>query len=226
MAKQMQRKPDWQRFQRVMTEREIKRLVHFTKFQSIVAIVGEGRILSREDLVKVDYEWRELLDPNCIGERARRDDPGYLCTSIMHPSVDLLEVFRDKWYPDRKFCVVGIQPTYIYESQTVFSISNATYTSSKKFGINNRFETFAAMFHDQLPGKSGTLQYRDPQLQAYFTTDPQAEVRIKSEIPYSDILFIACRNKFEFDLLASAFEVLNLSTEKLRVKPTLFEYRS
>lgn len=57
------------------------------------------------------------------------------------------------------------------------------------------------------------------------TTDPQAEMLIESEIPYEDIIFIACRNQAEHDLLASAFDILKLPTEKLCVNSTLFEAR-
>jgi hypothetical protein len=146
----------------------------------------------------------------------------------MHPNIYLLDVFQNRWHPGSRFCIIGITPKYIYQANTRFAVSNATYNSAIRFGINGSIETFQAMFADRI-----TVDHPHPRhitvrtrtLPSYYPTDPQAEVLISDQIPYEDFLFIACRNQFEHDLLASAFDVLGLPTEKLRVDPTLFESR-
>jgi ssDNA thymidine ADP-ribosyltransferase, DarT len=224
----MQLKPNYQDFQNIINQRQIERIVHFTRFESITAIVGEGKILPRNQLHNISSDWQELVMPNT--ER-RRDDTSFLNTSIMHPNVYLMNIFRDKWHQGSRFCVIGIIPEYIYEAETKFSISNATYQPAIKFGINGSLRTFNEMFAQQVSGKfdrrSSTyeINQRKSTLPDYYTTDTEAEVLIRCEIPYNDIIFIACRDKFEHDILASAFDILELPTEKLCVEATFFESR-
>lgn len=225
----MNLKPDYQDFKSIIDKRGIKYLIHFTRFESVTAIVGEGKILPRNKLHNISYEWKELVSPN---SQKRFDDTKNLNTTIMHPTIYLLNIFRDKWYPGSRFCILGINPKYIYEEKTEFSITNATYDTAEEFGINRNLTTFNAMFMNQVTGKPirntnrRWITYRKSTLPEYYTTDPEAEALIESEIPYNDILFIACRNQYEHDILASAFDVLELPTEKFCVRPTLFEPRS
>ncbi len=179
--------------------------------------------MPRDKLHNIGYDWQELVMPN---SRERWDDPGNLNTSIMHPNVKLLNIFRDNHHRGYRFCVIGIAAKYIYEYQTKFSISNATYIGAKNYGIKGDLETFNALFMDRVPGRSGEETVRCSNLPSNYTTDPQAEVLIRSEIPYDDIIFIACRSQFEYDLLASAFDMLALPTEKICVTPALFELRN
>jgi hypothetical protein len=224
----MNLKPDYQDFKSIIDQRGIKYLIHFTRFESVTAIVGEGKILPRNKLHNISYEWQELVMPN---SKERWDDTKNLNTSIMHPNISLLNIFRDNHYPGSRFCILGINPTYIYEQNTEFSITNATYYPAKKFGINSFINTFKSMFMNEVSGKlignyKWETTFRKSTLPDYYPTDPQAEVLIQSEIPYNDIIFIACRNQYEHDILASAFDVLELPTEKLCVQPTLFKARS
>jgi ssDNA thymidine ADP-ribosyltransferase, DarT len=205
--------------------RGIEYLVHFTRFESITAIVGEGRILPRSKLHNIAFEWGELVTPN---SETRYDDPSEINTSIMHPNVYLLDIFQNRWHPGSRYCIIGINPKYIYEANTRFTVTNATYNSGIRFGINGRIETFRAMFAENISivnPHSRHVTVRNKALAAYYPTDPQAEVLISCEIPYDEFLFIACRDQFEYDLLASAFDVLRLPTEKFRVHSTLFKYR-
>jgi hypothetical protein len=146
----------------------------------------------------------------------------------MHPNVYLLDIFQKRWHPGSRFCVIGIQPKYIYERSTKFSTTNATYQTAT---IGDSFNAFRAMFSQRVVGRPNyqtrgrNVILRDVKLPSYYSTDPEAEVLVECEVPYSDILFIACRDQFEYDLLASAFDVLRLPTEKFHVNPTLFRYR-
>ncbi|MDJ0674717.1 MAG: DarT ssDNA thymidine ADP-ribosyltransferase family protein [Calothrix sp. MO_167.B42] len=225
----MNLKSDYQDFKSKIDQRGIQYLIHFTRFESVTAIVGERRILPRNQLHNISYDWRELVIPN---SSTRLDNPKHLNTSIMHPNIYLLNIFRDKWYPGSRFCIIGINPEYIYEEKTQFSITNATYKPAIKFGIKSNIQTFDAMFMEQVSGKwnksicQHKITVRKSTLADFYTTDPEAEVLIESEIPYNDILFIACRNQYEHDILASAFYVLELPMEKFCVQPTLFEPRS
>jgi len=225
----MNLKPDYQNFKSIIDNRGIEYLIHFTRFESVTAIVGERKILPRDQLHNISYEWQELVMPNST---TRRDNPKHLNTSIMHANIYLLNIFRDKWYPGSRFCILGINPKYIYEEKTEFSITNATYKPAIIFGIKSNIKTFNAMFMEQVSGRwdkynsQHKITVRKSTWADYYTTDPEAEVLIESEIPYNDILFIACRNQYEHDILASAFDVLELPTEKLCVQPTLFKPRS
>lgn len=217
----MKPKQNHAEFQAEINNRGIQYLVHFTRFEGITSIVGQREIVPRREFGTINYEWQELISPNCD---KRRDDDSFLNTSIMHPNYYLLGVFQNKWHPGSKFCVIGINPKYIFEVDTKFAISNATYRSTIKYGINGQLGTFRAMFSEKVIVQQRTVT-RPHTLPAYYPTHFEAEVLIRSRIPYDDIMFIACRDKFEFDFLASAFDVLNLPTEKFCVRPTLFEDR-
>lgn len=211
-------------YQAEINQRGIKHLIHFTRFESITAITGEGRILPRSELHNIAFEWGELVAPN---SETRYDDPREINTSIMHPNIYLLDVFH-RQHPGSRFCIIGINPKYIYEVKTRFAVSNATYNSAIRFGIDGRIETFRAMFAENIRITNPHSRHntaRNKTLALYYPTDPQAEVLISCEIPYDDFLFIACRDQFECNLLASAFDVLGLPTEKLCVNSTLFELR-
>ncbi|MEZ4712117.1 MAG: DarT ssDNA thymidine ADP-ribosyltransferase family protein [Caldilineaceae bacterium] len=222
----MDTKTDYKEFVAEISTRGIRNLLHFTRFENITAIVGEGKILPRNQLHNIAFEWRELATPNYD---SRRDNPSYINTSITHPNVYLLN-HSNSQRPGR-FCIIGIEPRYIYEQNTKFSITNATYEPAINFGINDKFTTFQALFGAKVEGqfnrntKQREKLTRSISLPEYYTTDPQAEVLIRCEITYNDFIFIACRNQFEYDVLASAFDVLELPTEKLCVQPTLFESR-
>ncbi len=208
-------------FRQEIQKRGITELIHFTPFENITAIVGEGKILPRNKLHNISWEWSELPETNA----ERRFDPSRnLNTSIMHPNVYLLEYFKKK-YKGRRFCVIGIDCKYIYEKQTTFSTTNATYQVKM---IGNDIQAFRRLFGEKvrsrLQGNYVTMSRKD-NLAPCYPTDPQAEVLIQSEIPYADIRFIACHNQCELDLLGSAFYVLGLPEEKLCVKPTLFKPR-
>jgi hypothetical protein len=207
-------------FRQEIQKRNITQLIHFTPFENIAAIVGEGKILPRNKLHNISWEWSELP---LVNAPQRRDNPSNLNTSIMHTNEYLLNKFRDKWYPGRKFCVIGIDCKYIYEKQTTFSTTNATYQVTM---IGNDIQAFRRLFGEKVRSRlerNYVTMNRKDNLAPCYPTDPQAEVLIQSEIPYADIHFIACHNQFELDLLGSAFYVLGLPEEKLCVRPTLFK---
>ncbi len=220
----MRTKANHQEFIDEILARNIQYLVHFTRFENITAIVGEGRILPRNQLHNIGFQWKELVKVNAP---ERWDDASYLNTSVMHPNVYLLNVFQKKWYPGSRFCVIGIDPSYIYEADTKFSVTNATYGSAIYAGIGGSIRHFRAMFGETVtggPNKNRRLFRRSVDRQPYYTTDPEAEVLISCEIPYEDIMFVALRDQYEYDLLASAFDAQGLSEEKFCVEPAFFEF--
>jgi len=138
----MELKSDHAQFQAEIEQRGIQSLVHFTRLESVTAIVGERRILPRNQLHNIAFEWQELITPNAP---QRYDNPKNLNTSITHPNVWLVNTFRDKWYPASRFCIIGIDPKYIYEKRTTFAITNATYPSAREFGIKGDLQTFRSI---------------------------------------------------------------------------------
>jgi hypothetical protein len=59
-------------YQKEINKRGIKYLVHFTRFESVTAIVGEEKIRPRSELHNIAFEWGELVMPNA---ETRYDDP-------------------------------------------------------------------------------------------------------------------------------------------------------
>jgi hypothetical protein len=220
----MNTKTNSEDFIREIDARRIEYLVHFTRFENITAIIGDRKILPRKELHNVSFEWKELITLN---SETRYDDESFLNTSIMRPNLYLLRIFQSR-IANVKFCIIGINPKYIYESNTKFSITNATYRPAREFGINGNLATFNAMFNSTIDGRpnrqtGGTYRKtRSPDLRSFYPTDEEAEVLINCEIPYEDILFIATKNTYEYNILISAFDVLDLPKEKIYVEPAFF----
>ena len=189
-------KPDSGQFKQEIKRRGITRLIHFTTTINLLGIYESGFLYSRKELEDLDINMTDILDYIQFNDQIRYDDKTYINLSIERPNSYLFKRFidntRDK--PYISWCVLSIDPKYIYEQGTLFSITNASNSYNKKnVGITGDFHKFQMMFDDSLPivsSRRTILVYRTGLPDAY-TTHEQAEVLVKIPIPVADIISVS-----------------------------------
>jgi hypothetical protein len=121
--------------------------------------------------------------------------------------------------PHINWCVIKINPKYIYASETLFSVTNAASAIAKnQYGVTGDFAKFQKLFSDNLNLKVGNISRGV--LSNKYTTDVQAEVLVKNEIPVVDILEVCFKDK---DSLASAkASLFGYDTAKFVIDSSMF----
>jgi hypothetical protein len=222
----MEQKVDYQEFLKEISGREIEHLVHFTPTINLLSIFEQEKILSRALLEQFDIEQTDIFDYIEFTDNIRFDDKSYINLSIQHPNSFLFNRFREKTQNDLHitWCVLKIDKKYIYENDTLFSITNAANSHNKrKIGVTGDLQKFRTMFTDpvQVVTSYGTRIIARNNLKNKYPTDEQAEVLVKHEIPIHDILNICFKDE---RALASGKAALNgYNTSKFIVDPKVFE---
>lgn len=219
-------KPDYIDFQKEVSERGIEYLIHFTPTINLLGIFEQGKLLSRSLIERFDIEQTDMFDYVEFTDEIRFDDKSYINLSIQHPNSYLFNRFMEKTKDDSyiNWCVLKIDNKYIYEDETLFSVTNAANSYNKRHtGITGDIDKFRAMFAPSIRVVTSyserTIQ-RD-NLKSKYPTDEQAEVLVKREIPVSDILQICFKD--ENDLAAGKAALNDYDTSKFVVDTSLFK---
>lgn len=221
-------KKDYYLFSAEIIKRNIQYLVHFTPTINLVGMCETGYILPRHELMRLDLFNEEMSDYTEFTDEVRLDDDKYINTSVQHPNDFLLKKFkeRSKDKPWVRWCVIKINPKYIYDDETLFSVTNAANRYNREeVGVTGDFEKFKSMFADTVTIVSAnyTMQKNRVDLPENLTTDNQAEVLIRKKIPFSDIIEIAFESKEDLVLTKNAIKDIPC---KLTVDPNLFMERT
>ncbi|MFB9121649.1 DarT ssDNA thymidine ADP-ribosyltransferase family protein [Bergeyella porcorum] len=200
--------------------RNIKYLIHFTPTINLLSIFEQGRILSRALLEKNDID-DTLLDFIEFIDSIRFDDKNYINLSLSSPNYFLFNRFRERTQdkPYINWCVLKINPKYIYKSDTIFSVTNAASSIAKQtYGISGDIQKFRKLFENGIISKVGNLQRGN--LKPKYPTDVQAEVLVKNEIVVSDILQVCFKD--ENDLATGKAALSSYDTSNFVVDASLF----
>ena len=193
---------------RFIERRGINSLYHFTGIDNLDAILKYG-LLSIERLEEqyIDYYYND---------KARYDNKlDSICTSISFPNYKMFYKIRQYCGEEVVWCVIEIDSRILWEKECIFCKENAAsnnerYTNiNEKMGINGLKKLFD---DDELRRKIG--------LPDYFTTNPQAEVLVKDEIPVSYIKSINFNRYIPSDI-----KIKYNNTFDLYVDSDLFKYR-
>lgn len=176
-------KLDSYRFKKEIANRKISCLVHFTPTINLLSILEKGFIYSRKRLEELSISVPELKDYVEFTDKIRFDDKSYINTSIEYPNSELFKRFRrkDSEMVFIDWCIIKISTHYIYESETLFSVTNAANSYNRNnIGIDGTYEKFLEMFKPSLDICShwGQKHISRENLRNSFTTDVQAEVLI------------------------------------------------
>ncbi|PKQ62424.1 hypothetical protein BZG01_17475 [Labilibaculum manganireducens] len=219
-------KQDSDNFKQFISEREIEFLVHFTATKNLYSILENGKLMSRAKLESLDIEQFDILDYAQFTDAVRYDDTNYINLSISSTNSFLFSKFQERTKEDFTitWCVLKINPIYLYQADTLFSVTNAASSSAKRqFGISGDLEKLKLLFKSELRintfnGERSLLRRNLP---LKYPTDVQAEVLVKDEINSDYITEICFRNN---DELAQAKAAMNsFDTSKFVVDSSIFE---
>ena len=221
----MEKKTNYIEFQKEIADRNIRYLIHFTPTINLFSIFEQGRILSRALLEKFDINQTDIFDYIEFTDEIRFDDKNYINLSVQYPNTFLFNRFRQKTASQShiSWCVLKIDPKYIYHIDTLFSITNAANGHDKNIiGITGDIIKFRMLFS---PSVEIVTSYnrrivKRAKLEPKYPTDEQAEILVKNEIPVSDILEVCFKDAVE---LASGKAALSgFDTSNFSVDSTLF----
>ncbi len=195
----MDKKESYRDFISEIEKRKIEYLIHFTPTINLYSILEQGKIMSRASLECLDIEQFDVLDYIQFTDNVRYDDKNYINLSISSPNTFLFTKFRERTIEDPTitWCVLKIKPKHIYDRDTKFAVTNAASNAAKSFGVTGDLQKFKLLFSDKIDIPYGTRNQIHPR----FTTNIQAEVLVKNQIPNDSIIEIC----FDSDeILASA----------------------
>ena len=220
----MKLKSDYLEFQKEIASREIEHLIHFTPTINLLSIFEQGKLLSRALLEQFDIDQTDIFDYIEFTDEIRFDDKNYINLSIQHPNSFLFNRFRQKTANENHiyWCVLKIDKKYIYQTDTLFSVTNAANSHNKRsVGVTSDINKFRMMFANSLQivtsysSRTITRNVKDK-----YPTDEQAEVLVKDEIPASDILQVCFKD--ENDLATAKAALSDYNTSDFVVDASLF----
>lgn len=167
---------------RSVQEKDIKCLLHFTRYSNLSRILAEG-LIPREEL-----ETREIS--GVFNDELRLDGHrNASCLSIGHPNYKMFYSLR-RQFPNEKWVVLAIKRSVLWEKDCAFCIENAASSNVTRIPLVQRkgLHAFNAMF-DEIEGKPPRATLGIP---AKCPTNPQAEVLVFDTIEPNYILGAIC----------------------------------
>lgn len=221
----MEEKQNSLEFKNEILERGIENLIHFTPTINLLGIFEQGKILSRALLEQFDIEQTDIFDYIEFTDDIRFDDKSFINLSVQHPNSFLFNRFREKTKNDIhiNWCVLKIDKKYIYQKETLFSVTNAANSYNKRnvlvTGDINKFQMMFANSIQIVTSYNSRTILRNG-LKPKYPTDEQAEVLVKNEISISDILQVCFKD--EIGLAAGKAALSDYNTSNFVVDATLF----
>ena len=157
-----------------LRERSVRHLVHFTHIDNLTSIVKQG-ILPRSS----------VKEKGIVSDDMRLDgNEEYGCFSLTYPNYLMLYQKRKKSPGQYIILMIDIEAlSAIKEEDILFFPGNAARSDLRGKGDHGK-TAIEAMFKDKILSRDGILIRREEQrLESQYTTDPQAEVQMKSIIP-------------------------------------------
>lgn len=221
----MELKPNYIEFQNEIEQRGIEHLIHFTPAINLLSIFEQDKLLSRALLEQFDIDQTDIFDYVEFIDEIRFDDKSFINLSIQHPNSFLFNRFRQKTAEESHilWCVLKIDKKYIYQKDTLFSITNAANSHNKRnVGVTGDIAKFRMLFANSLQivtsYNSRTISRNN--LPTKYPTDEQAEVLVKNEILVSDILQVCFKD--ENDLAMGKAALSDYNTSNFVVDASLF----
>ena len=221
----MDLKPNYIEFQNEIEQRGIEHLIHFTPAINLLSIFEQEKLLSRALLERFDIDQTDIFDYVEFTDEIRFDDKSYINLSIQHPNSFLFNRFRQKTAKESHifWCVLKINKKYIYQKDTLFSVTNAANSHNKRnVGVTGDIAKFRMLFANSLQivtsYNSRTVSRNN--LPTKYPTDEQAEVLVKNEILVSDILQVCFKD--ENDLAMGKAALSDYNTSNFVVDASLF----
>lgn len=205
----MDKKSDYIYFQEEISKRGIEFLIHFTPTINLYSILEHGKLMSRKNLENLDVEQFDILDYAQFTDSIRYDDKSFINLSISGPNTFLFSKFRERTKDNMTidWCILKIEPKYIYEKETRFSVTNAASNIAKSIGITGDLEKFKMLFANSINMPYGIRG----KINSKYPTSVQAEVLVKQDIPAESIIEVCFYSKESFASAKAALSEFDTS---------------
>jgi len=195
---------------RLIREREITALYHFTTTINLLGMFSIGRICPRSEYDTL----RNLADENLYGDYLDHMDElrldglnNYVNTSLSHPNVYLLQAYKSrKDLAHYSWCILRLDPHLMERPETLFSMTNAASASAAEYGIRDGVDGFNQLFSDEVITRKGQFTRRG--LPPEYPTDIQAEVLIPGAIDLDTVKAVYFETASDLHGCASAFKLM------------------
>jgi len=188
----------------ICEQRNIQRLIHFTRIDNLESILNTG-LLSVHFLKTKGINFSPC-DPD------RYD--GYLnaiCLSISYPNYRMFYKKTQGDYSDWAFVILN--PSILWNMDCAYCKTNAASSIISKENIAKlkTVEAFEALFSETY----NQISRKDLNIHSFYTTDPQAEILVYNEIPIQYILALCFerRSYVPSDMFFWAKEVVGIPIE-------------
>lgn len=218
-------KNNYKEFQYDIEARGIGYLIHFTPTINLYSVLEHQQLMSRAMLESLDVEQFDILDYAQFTDAVRYDDKNYINLSVSKPNSFLFSRFRERTSEDCtiNWCVLKINTKHIYDSDTLFSVSNAASSASKnQYGISGDLEKFKCLFSEELNinGFSGVRNLTRNNILPKYPTDVQAEILVKDTIQADSIINVCFET--EEKLAEAKAAMIDFDTSNFIVDPEIF----
>jgi len=215
-------------FIKEIEERGIEYLIHFTPTLNLYSILEQKQLMSRSILESLDIDQYDILDYVQFTDNVRYDDKRYINLSVSSPNTFLFSKFMDKTANDMtiNWCVLKINPKHIYDSGTLFSVTNAASSAAKnQYGISGDIEKFRMLFEERLSFNTfnGTRNIVRGGILKKYPTDIQSEVLVKETIPSSSIISVCFKTNEDLAEAKAAmpeFDISNFTVDNEIFSPS------
>ena len=215
-------KHDYRDFKSEISDRGIEFLIHFTATINLFSILENQELMSRAKLESLDIEQFDILDYVQFNDGVRFDDKNYINLSLSGPNTFLFERFRQRTSDDVtiNWCVLKIDPKYIFDESTLFAVTNAASNAAKsQYGISGDFQKFNMLFKDNLVinSSNGARTLNRNGVHSKYPTDVQAEILVRDMIPAASILEVCFESEeklAEAKAAMSSFDTSNFVIDK------------
>lgn len=199
------------RIRRIVEERGIGRLVHFTPWSNLDTILVDG-LLSRVEMQRCGKDGR-FVDTRRLDGRL-----DWISLSISFPNYSMFYRKREELRDVPDWIVIELAPRLLWELDCLFFPTNAASREWRDHPDEElgTAEAFAALFEEP----------REPELPPDYTTDPQAEVLVRGRVPRDYITGLLVRNRSDPPRLRVRLRELGLPAVRVRYDRSVFEQRS
>jgi len=170
---------------RVVEERGIQSLIHFTPIANLERILTTG-LISRAKIDTLANRSRIM-----VNDKKRLDNQrNAICLSIEFPNYKMFYKYHNG--NCNKWIVIKLKPRILWEYDCAFCHSNAASNECRYISINERKEvkSLNKMYED-----FGNVRRKDLGIPSKYPTNPQAEVLVFNKIPLDDFLGIHFHNR-------------------------------
>ena len=152
----------------------------------------------------------------------------YVNLSVSKPNGFLLRKFKERINePWIHWCIIKLNPELLYNSEYLFSVTNAASKAvKKKYPLGSDKKSFDKLFLNSLTiaTSRSTRTMTRQSLKDNETTDNQAEVLVKEKISVGFIKSICFENAKDEASARAAFRTLKLPIDKFTIDENIFNY--